>query len=480
MMKRILSLIIILLFSLSFNGCNIKQVVNISPQNKLVRKSVKANYLIPNDIKMNEVRKTINTGKGQISFFYLEFNGFRDKTLENSLNKSIEKDIENEIKAYLTETAEADEGFAPFYCRLEFNANNLLSISIYSYYDTPIYGLLYRLSDGKRLYLKDIFTKGTDYVSLLNEKVILGIIGGDRSEEDILREPFSTIKPNQTFALSQTMLYIIFHRGEAGFADRNSIGIPLSSIDDYVDIIDKYAQNGERSPGESNSVVKYNNIFATDKQVVLKSAVGKVFVTYPLISGIRDSAFEKIINDTIWDGINKATNNKLLYNTANSNKTNEYIASVRMYISCNHYGILCLDMTAYSNFQNISSQNLTASYTFDLIKKKPIDVKDILISYASKHKEFRDALVSCIRSNLITSYGPMNKEFIGQVNSKIDFSFIMDNGSVQLSNYYFQDDTSILIHFKDHILNNTPNVFDSQVPLKKIIKTSTEDFFGRR
>lgn len=474
-MKRILSLIIILLLSLSINGCNIKQRVNIAPQKKLVRKTVKANYLISNDIKMKEARKTMDTAKGQISFYYLNFSGFKDKTLGERLSKSIERDIENEIKIYI---AEVNEKVDVLYCRLDFNANNLLSVSIHSYYDTPIYGLLYSLNDGKRLYLKDLFTKGTDYVPLLNEKVTLGIISGDRSDEDILREPFSTIKSDQNFALTQTKLYIIFHRGEAGFADRNSIGIPLSSIDDYMNIIDKYAKNRGKSLGASNSEVKYNNIFTTDKVEVLKTARGKVFVTYPLISGLRDSAFEKIINSTIWDGINRVANNKLLYNAANTNKTNEYISSVQVYISCNQYGILCLGMNAYNNFQNISSQDLATSYTFDLIKKKSIDVKDILISYASKNKDFRKALANSIKNNLITRYGPTNKEFISQVNSKINFSFIMEHGSVYFNNYYFQDDTSILVHFKGHVLNKTPNAFDCQVPLKKIIKTSTEDFFN--
>ena len=101
---------------------------------------------------------------------------------------------------------------------IALSANNLLSVSTTYFDSNPIHGLLFRLSDGKKLGLKDIFTKGTDYVSLLNKQVELAILEGEIDEGEILYKPFSGIKPDQEFLLNYSDLYIISEREKEGLS----------------------------------------------------------------------------------------------------------------------------------------------------------------------------------------------------------------------------------------------------------------------
>jgi Protein of unknown function (DUF3298). len=184
-----------------------------------------------------------------------------DKNVQSKINKSLTQELEKAIKAYSKGITD-NEIQTCFVCQVELNANNLLSISLYDTY-TPLEGYLYRLTDGKRLYLKDIFTSGTDYAALVNRK-IREILAGESYEEYLLTEPFSSIKENQSFILSEESLTMLFTEGESGFRERKSIDVPLSQIDDYVDAADRYSGTERKKHERTDLIVRKNNIFAEE------------------------------------------------------------------------------------------------------------------------------------------------------------------------------------------------------------------------
>lgn len=365
-MKRILVLIIIILLTISQLGCNKKQENNIPKDNstlpiesnnnienpvdssaeipyvqekKLVRKANKTKYLLSNGIEILREEKVVSTSKGSLSILIPKISGLINKTLEEKINKSIESDLENEVKVYADERENEPTSL---FAMIELNANNLLSISFQEDYSPPLYGFLYRLTDGKRLFLKDIFTEGTDYLSLINQKVVEGMLRKGE-EENFLSKPFSTIKQNQNFVLSEDALNIVFHQGEEGFLNRNSVSIPLSEIDDYVDVTDRYSGTERKTQERQSLIIRKNNIFITNKAEIIKKTNGNIWSYYPQISGIRDIAFEEVINNTIKDGISEVMNSKALDNlTKGPNQIMDYIAFVQMVVSFNNYGILCI------------------------------------------------------------------------------------------------------------------------------------------
>jgi hypothetical protein len=505
-MKRIIVIIIIVIFSSSQIGCNKKQTSdtsrnNPSPQEepnksmknpsaveeqssvgtingehttqeiRLMRKPNKTKYLLSNGIEIQREDKAITTKKGEVTISLPKVFGLKDKALEERLNKSIEIDIENQVKDYVDERVEKPTALYPI---IELNANNLLSISLRDLYSHPLYGFLYRLTDGKMLYLKDIFTVGTDYVPLINQKVVEGILMED-GEENYLSKPFTTIKQDQNFVLSEAALYIVFHAGEEGFLERNSVSIPLSTVDDYVDVTDRYSGTERKTQERSDLIIRKNNIFFTNKSSIVKKANGDVWTYYPQISGLRDAAFEEEINNNIKDGTSEVVNNKYLDGLVKvKDQMNDYIALIQMQVVFNYYGVLCIrrDVSSFDSSKDL--QQFNTVYNYDLIKKKAINPKDMIRSYITKNKDLEGIFTKLIKDDLTSKYGSI----INEINSSIDYSFIMDKGQIYFSKYYLEDEMKIEVHFNVNALKGASYTMDSKVLFKDIIKGAPEDFFG--
>lgn len=506
-MKRIIVIVIIVIFSSSQIGCYKTQTSdtsrnNPSPQEepnksiknpsaveeqssvgtingehttqeiRLMRKPNKTKYLLSNGIEIQREDKPITTKKGEVTISLPKVFGLKDKALEERLNKSIENDLGNEVKNYVDERVEKPTALYPI---IELNANNLLSISLRDFYSPPLYGFLYRLTDGKRLYLKDIFTEGTDYVPLINQKVVEGILMKDGEEENYLSNPFTTIKQDQNFVLSEASLYIVFHAGEEGFLERNSVSIPLSIIDDYVDVTDRYSGTERKTQERLNLITRKNNIFINSKADIVRKANGNVWTYYPQISGLRDAAFEDVINNNIKDGTSEVVNNKYLDGLVKvKDQINDYIALIRMQVVFNYYGVLCIrrDVSSYDNSKDFKQFNTV--YNYDLIKKKAINPKDMIRSYITKNKDLEGIFTKLIKDDLTSKYGSI----INEINASIDYSFIMDKGQIYFSKYYLEDEMKIEVHFNVNPLKGTSYTMDSEVLFKDIIKGAPEDFFG--
>jgi hypothetical protein len=503
-MKRIIVLIIIVLFSFFQFGCNKKQTsdtpknnptpqaepnksiknpatvekegtvetINTPQETGLIKKPNKTKYLLSNGVEILREDKTITTEKGEVTISLPKAFGLKDKALEERLNKSIEGDIENEVKDYVDERVEKPTALYPI---IELNANNLLSISLRDLYSPPLYGFLYRLTDGKRLYLKDIFTTRTDYVPLINQKVVEGILMKDGEEENLLSKPFTTIKQDQNFVLSEAALYIVFHAGEEGFVERNSVSIPLLTVDDYMDVTDRYSGTERKTQDRSDLIIRKNNVFFTNNSRIVKKANGDVWTYYPQISGLKDAAFEEVINNKIKDGANEVVNNKYLDGLVKvKDQMNDYTALIQMQVAFNYYGVLCIrrDVRSFDSSKDLQQFNIV--YSYDLIKKKATNPKDMIRDYISRNKDLEGIFTKLIRDGLTSKYGSI----INEINSYIDYSFIMDKGQINFSKYYLEDEMKIEVHFNANALKGISYTMDSEVLFKDIIKDKPEDFFG--
>lgn len=503
-MKRIMVILIAIFFSFSLIGCNKEQISdstknNSSPktepskdvikpssheeegiavpkETKLVKKPNKTKYLLLNGIEIKREEKTITTKKGDLQISFPTISGLKDKAIEENLNKSIEKDIQNEVKNLADER---DEMSFALYPNIELNANNLLSISLRDLYSAPLYGFLYRLTDGKRLYLKDIFTVGTNYIPLINQKVVEGILMKEGEEENYLSKPFSTINQDQNFVLSEDALYIVFHAREEGFLRRDSVSIPLSKIDDYIDVLDRYSSTERKTQEKQDLIIRKNNIFFTNKSEITKKTNGNVWTYYPEISGLRDPAFEELINKNIKNLAFETANNKFMDGLVKINDQRcDYIALIQMQVCFNYYGVLCIRRDASGFDVSKDFQQFNNIYSFDLIKKKAINPKEMIKNYLVKNKDMEDIFIKDIKNQMRDRYNNIIKESKEFIDSTVDYSFIMGKAQIYFCKYYNDDEMRIMVHFNENTLKGISSTVDLELPFKDIIKGAPEDFFG--
>jgi hypothetical protein len=497
-------ILIAILFSFSLIGCNKEQISDTAKNNlppktepskdvikpssaegeritvpkeiKLVKKPNKTKYLLSNGIEIQRNEKTITTKKGNLPILIPKIYGLKDKAIEENLNKSIEKDIEKEVNNLADERAEIPMALFP---NIELNANNLLSISLRDLYSAPLYGFLYRLTDGKRLYVKDIFTEGTDYISFINQKVVEGILMKEGEEEDNLSKPFSTINQDQNFVLSEDALYIVFHAGEEGFLRRDSVRIPLSKIDDYIDVLDRYSGTERKTQEKQDLIIRKNNIFFTNKSEITKKANGNVWIYYPEILGLRDQAFEELINKNIKNLAFQTANNKFMDGLVKVNDQRcDYVALIQMQVCFNYYGVLCIRRDVSGFDMSKDFQQFNTVYSYDLIKKKAINPKDMIKNYLAKNKAMEDIFIKDIKNEVSYRYNNITKESKDFIDSSVDYSFIMDKAQIYFCKYYNDDEMRILVHFNENTLKGISSAVDLELPFKDIIKGAPEDFFG--
>lgn len=444
----------------------------------LVKKTAKTKYLLSNGIEISNLTKSVTTNYGECSFLFPQISGLVNKSLEQKINKSIISDMENGIKSYTIEINKKPE-YMNYTVLL--NANNLLSFSLNGLYTPPVNGFLYRLTDGARLNLKDIFTQGTDYVSLINRKVTESIVGGDQDEEDILEKPFETIKPDEDFAFSGSTLYIIFHAGEGGFINIYTAEIPLSGIDDYVNVADLYSGTERKTQENTNLIFRDNNIFIQETGTILQKPNGNVWIHYPQVSGLKDLTFQQSINTTIKEAANEAANDKKIDDLKIVTDWNsDHVAEVEIYTKFNAYGILTLERYVNcgdsSKFQSLSA--LDKVYSFDLLNKKVININMMLGDYFEKNNELKSKFVDEIKSRFKVQNSDIANHIGSEVDSIFTYSFLMENSTIFFDKYYDPRDMCIDVMFKENSIKGTSGTFHCVVPVSEIIKYPLEDFFG--
>jgi hypothetical protein len=483
-MKLLKSFLLFVLFSISITGCGQKQAEpgtdthNRIKEMRLVKKPNKAKYLITNGVEITHQQQSMNIENHRLSVTLPQISGLVDKELEKRINKAIVEDTSIELKKVIKDIDKAKQP-EYVYCEVQFNSNNLLAISISTQGPTLSGGLLYRLTDGKRLYLKDMFTEGTDYLSFMNQRVIEGILRGSEEEEDILKEPFSSIKPDQPFAIIRSSLYLIFYKGDGGFSKQSSVEIPLSAIDDYMDVMDRYSGEASKNYLNNNIMTKSNNIFSRFRSDLVKRKNGDILVTYAEITGLRDAKFEKTINSTIRKAVDEVLQHKLIREISTARgMENHPAASMAVHVSFNHYGILSLTRYVSIYDEGKQSEDFQAVYAFDLSKKREVNLKKVLESQLSKDKTAQQVFVDHVRNNIIGTYSNNNSDLQNSIKSTVDYRFIMDKGIFNFRQGSFKDDIAVAVMIKGDSIKGIPHMVYFEVPLGSITKADPEEFFA--
>lgn len=482
-MTKFLEVILAALLILFIPACNsnkeshLEEVIKETPapivkqKIKLAVKTNRAEYTLTNALEVlssESFEKEIDTSKGKVKCYFVQINGLRDKAIESKLNQYIIDDMTGTVKDYIDNNNINSEVFHTF---SHLNANNLLSISVNMYWDPSgfINGFLYNITDGKKIYLKDLFTEGTDYVSLLNRKIIEKIISGYDEESEILSGPFTTISPEQAFVLDNNALNIIFHAGEAGFLRDYVIKIPLSEIDDYIDILD--TQSFDKNIFEKpNNVVKCNNIFINEAQEYVNTPNGRILLRYPLLTGIEDPSMEKKIDNIIKEEIDEILSSDYVMQMKSSTPRKDY-GMINVYVTFNNYDYISITRNAYLDYPGQNDEDLLKFYTIDLKTGSIIDPKDLIRSYADKNNDFKASLVKAIKANLKQQYWNIHTE---ELFKTIDYSYIINNCIIYFQSNFNYTKPCMAVFFK-----NNPSEMYVYLEFDKDLNVLPEKFFKR-
>jgi hypothetical protein len=480
-MKNFLILITLLLFLFSAcsNGKNetSKESSNIKPAQKqdikLAAKPIKIKYLQSNGITVDSVQRKVDTSMGKSSLYLMQIRGLKDKNIENQINKDIEENVMRYVQDH--DTAEIKE-LQGFYTTEELNVNNLFSIDISSDHTGSRRGLLYRLSDGKRLGLKDVFTEGTDYVSLLNRKIIENILQGYPEEDEILKEPFSTICPDQPFTINPYSLNIMFDRGEAGFAQDYVINIPLREIDDYVDLLDKQEDLDKNIYEKTYCITKYNNLLIGDTEELVQADKGKIYLNYPVISSMDDPDIQKKVNEIIKNTAYEIQKSYYPQGSEAESISYEGHKSMNMHVSfncCDYIGLIWQDIKPSSKPDVY--QLLQKTCTIDLKTGKLVDPKEMLDSYANSNMEFKRAFTQKILNVLRSTAENINIRNIEKLGIDEAYSFLVNNSTIYFTGYGFRDEPRIAVYYNENLISPLPAM--GEAAFYTDLNTQPESFF---
>jgi hypothetical protein len=444
-----------------------------SGDGKLVKKSKKARYINSYELKHDMKQLEITRDDIKITMNFSQISGLADKQLEKKMNETILKDVKKAISEEIDKPVPVgEENASGLYCFPVLSANNLLSMKILNMYDKPIHGLLYRVSDGKRLKIKDLFTKGTDYITLLNKQIELGILGGEIDETELLYMAFSGIKEDQDFLLTDSEIHIIFHKGDGGVAKEHSVRIPLYRIDDYVNIFDMdYRPEVYELP---DNVQHRNNIFLLDKSEIRTLKNGKLWIKYNEISGIGDAKFEKIINTKIrsqieeyvkldiWAGLTEKQNtgdNKYIWMSGR-------IGEIEIIPELNQDGILSIRSHIRLKDYSRNVDKYTKCFTFDLLNKTPTSFASMLENKFRKNKTVENAFMNRVRDDLDSKCGYVIKLLMGEKSPDFNFSFLKKNSMITLGTYPDDGSAELSIFLTAGSINGLKEPISTSINIK--------------
>lgn len=392
--------------------------------------------------------------------------GMKDSELENKINTQISVDLKSSLynlEKISSEKADyANASIYPYY-------NNLMSVSISAGYHSYIQGFLYDLTSGKKITLDMLFTKGTDYVSLLNRKIIENILSSNFDEEELLFAPFTTISKDQSFFLLPGELVLIFKKGEANFNTYYSVRIPLIELDDYIDILEKKSNDSSIYKDQKN-INKYNNNYILEKNEAVDTPNGELEINYTSIADKNYPDLEKNIEKLIRTKINETITLPIVQ-TKDTNSQNESLGSINMYVSFNCYDYICF--SRYINIYREGFENLDYSQSFVIDRKtgKEVDIKDFLINYVEKKPENKEIFVKTLKEKLSPNMLQLPSEEI----AKIDFQYILDNCHMFFNSYGFESKICLSLLLKDP--QNGGIMANIEFQIYEDLKIPPEEFF---
>lgn len=446
---------------------------------RLVEKKGKCPFLIGNGIEIkskseefSEIGKLVNATLPEIS-------GLRDTDIEDKVNNLIFSDFKETV--YLLLKNAPGSTFDSNNFNICFNSNNILSFSqniSYTVGAEKFYfekGYVYNLINGKPLSLKEVFTTDTDYIGLLNNMVVEEILINS-NEDQLLKEPFSSIIDNQNYCFDKDKMTLFFPENTCGFVENKKISVPLKKIDSYTTALEGVVTDNKFIYEKTDAMENINNILCENKFIKISKEKYLINIIYPnFISYTNGAVIDKI--NTLLERRIKAVENIKFEEELNNEYTQENkedaktTFKIEYEITFNSYGKICLVERIKGG--NIPQNETRAVLFFDLYKSKQLDGKLLIKSFAKKEKKLEKSMVDKVNRSLNEDFLRMRMGNITKRNYKLDMENILNKAS-----FYF-DKTGFTIHFNKGAINNLRAGINIGINCREIFNMDMEEFFKK-
>jgi hypothetical protein len=379
------------------------------PPNKI---SPPKRYLTVNPIKLEEKVLSKNENGLRVDIRYPQLRGLIDKSVESRINADIKgygDRLLNYGELYSKGLKEIGQNF---YMAASFN--NVICINLYQRakveeeYITMQETLLYELVEGRKLELKDIYTKGADFPRILNRSVEEHILKNNL-EEQILKAPFKGIREGQGFLLTEDRLTLMLEKNEEFvfnfmYFGPSNISFKLSSFGGLVDIYDKFSAGNKRIYElEEFEKKPLPNDF--DVKFIQVNTVKDNYKA--ILYGLR---FDNMKNSIIQKQLNELCSNsgeeklkELLPKDFTKNKGFDLVPTINRYyrLIANYCDLICIEVNEDIYIPDAKHSNTSWHIAYNTVTGKKLLLRDLFKGGYDWNTALSDYIKVSARSNSI-------------------------------------------------------------------------------
>lgn len=282
-------------------------------ENKIVKRvSPNKRFLYENGIKFKDKEYSKEEIDTAYIAHYGQIEGLLDTKVQDKINKEIKSEVLKTTK-YVAQNKNIKVNSV--YCYQNGNYNNVLGITAsidyqinneYKYY-TKTFN--YNLKDGSTLYLKDVFTKGTDYAYLLNREITEYLIRENMDEEMI--SPFSGINDSTQFTVGDNYINLIFNEDEnSSFNENRFITLSFDDLENVDYIYYRYEQSDKPLYANQSKIhFVSDSIKVVNKEKNLEKNGCKIYARYFQYENMKNEDLQQRINAIIINKVNEFIDN---------------------------------------------------------------------------------------------------------------------------------------------------------------------------
>jgi hypothetical protein len=327
MKKGILSAFLILAFMAALTACqtgvgNSNQVNDdkSDTENLDIVPFGERHFIWTNGLDYREEQAAAQEGGVKINKSYPVLSGFKNKDVEDKVNKDIVSTMNQEMDDLLASDASENGGKGKSLSTKEsnayvtYNCNNVVFIEYYAIAEfdagsekasslQKLEAAGYDLNTGSRLQLKDLFKKGSGYEKLINDYIAMYIIENNFDDPDSahMSKPFQGIREGQSFSFDISGLKIIIDEKNSEFQEQPyslTINIPLRVVGEQLAVFDRF-YDGKTNLFEKKGMKKLLPNLSEYKVVKLlqeNRETYSIYVEEGEFAGIADNAVKNMLD----------------------------------------------------------------------------------------------------------------------------------------------------------------------------------------
>lgn len=218
-------------------------------------------FIFTNGLAIENKQVSKQANSVNIEQFYPEISGIKNRTIEDLLNNEILNTM-SKLMQDLESSAKIEAGTQSIQLNTKvsnvsvvYNCNNVIFIEFYAYLDASIdSGYISRqkttafgmdLNSGRKLELKDLFIRNIDFEQLINNYIVLYIIGNNFDDPDaqFMTKPFQGIRGDQAFSFDLTGLRVLLDEKNDEFVNSGytqMITVPFKDIAGDLAVFDSF------------------------------------------------------------------------------------------------------------------------------------------------------------------------------------------------------------------------------------------------